>query len=125
MDFPSIASIFSIVVTAIVGIILSKQIKSQSEIIQKYKDLVNAYNPDKIIVLHEREVAKLKESMSLDTAELKNQIIELGAFATKSLEVFEEQHKSIGRTFYRTEIVKNNMPHCIVILSEINRYSDS
>lgn len=120
----AIIIISNILANIIVGFILLKQIKAQKEIIHAYKGLVEATNPDKIILLHEREVNKIKETLSLDIKVLETQIIELGNFADKSLEVFKQQHAAIGKIFYREDSISINMPHCSSILSQINQYSN-
>lgn len=123
----AIIIIVNIIANVGVGIILSRQIKSQKEVIKIYKDLLRASSPDDIITLHDREVAKIKQTMGLDIAELKTQIMELGTFADKVLKTHEEQMKLIGQSkrFSRSAIININMPNCAGVLAEISQYTNS
>ncbi len=114
--------IISIIATVIVGVILSKQIKTQKEIINGYKGLVDSVNPDKIIKLHDREIDKIKADMSFDINELKTQIFELATFADEIIEGFQDILKTAKvEEDFRKASIEESMPHCRKLLEEIKQ----
>lgn len=120
--------LISIGTTIWVKIILKKQIKSQNAIIESYKGLVDATNPDKIIALHEKEIAQIKRMADGDIELLKTQVIELGRVVTHQIEEFERWARNIGQPelFNRITYINNNMPHCsrvINVILELNQQS--
>lgn len=127
MELTEILTGVSIIATAIVGIILSRQIKSQKEIIEKYKGLVEATSPDKIIALHDREIDKIKTLMDSDIKELRTQVIEMGSYIDYDLNKMEEMAKSINQPEIfdrsaRVGIINRQMPHCVAILDSIHTF---
>jgi hypothetical protein len=86
---PEWQTVLIIVSNVIVGIILFAQIKSQKEIINNYKGLVEATNPDKIIALQKREVEQLITISSNDKTILQNQLFELANYALYQIENYE------------------------------------
>jgi hypothetical protein len=108
----------------IIGVILKRQIKSQSEIINHYKGLVKATDPTKMIMLHEKEVQKITESMNSNIQELRSQVIELGNYTDEILNQYERIAKSIGEPelFNRDLVVLNNLPSCRGLLSKIHQF---
>jgi hypothetical protein len=79
-----------------VGYILKEQIKSQTSIIEKYKGLVEATSPDKIISLHNQEVEVLKRLANNNIDNLRTQISEMANYVSQDLLRDERAAKSIG-----------------------------
>lgn len=111
----------SIATNIIVGVILSRQIKSQKQIIEGYKGLVEATDPIKIVLLQKEEVKKIKDSASNDIAELKTQVQQLANVVAHNIEImerYENFHKedvySLG--FNRLTWINTNTPNCGSIL---------
>ena len=98
-----------VVTNIIVGYILWRQIKSQSEIIDKYKGLVESINPDKIISLHQRELEQLNKITTTDITQLQSQVNELSYFVVHALHVtFKESDD-----FNEEAFINRIMPHSI------------
>lgn len=113
--------IISMVVNSLVGVILFRQIKSQKEIIESYKGLMEATDPSKIVLLQKEEVEKIKRVASNDIAELKLQVQQLANVAAHSIEMMENHetnHKntkfSIG--FNRNTWINMYLPNCGAVL---------
>ena len=81
--------ISSLILNAIVGVILFKQIESQKQIIGIYKDYVSAVDPSKIVALQKEEVERIKKLASDDLNELKTQVQQLAIVAANNIELME------------------------------------
>jgi len=97
-----------------VGCILKTQIKAQTAVMNTWKNIVDSI--DNITKIHEVEKTKIKEVMSMDTDELRTQVIELATITNKALLVFEMQHQLAGKFFDKREFISINLPNCHKIL---------
>jgi hypothetical protein len=130
MTNAEIFTLISIGTTVIVGIILRQQIRSQKQIIDKYKGFVEATDPDKIITLHKREVEKIEQGMKADINELKTQVIELAQYVNYILDDYARMAKNIGQPELFTDndraaLINRNMPHCAGVLDKIHSLTSS
>ena len=93
----------------------------QKTIIEKYKGLVDAVDPSKIIQLHKTEVEKLKELNSSDVNKLQTQVLELALFVDSTIRLNESMAKSINEPelYNRDTIISMNMPSCAGVLQNI------
>lgn len=127
MDLNSYLAIGQIAITGIVGVILSRQIKSQSTIINHYKGLVNSYKPDKAIKLKDIEIEQLKKIADNDINKLRTEVFELGNYVDFILTTSENTAKAYNKPemFIRQSVIDMNMPNCANILNEIHRINQS
>lgn len=127
MDIPLILSIVSIITTSIVGVILYRQTKAQTVLINHYKGFAEAIQPDKIITLHNRQIEQLQETTDNDIKELQTQVIELGNYVDFILTDKEWMAKSINQPelFNRQAYINRNMPSCSGVLDRIQRFNQS
>jgi hypothetical protein len=95
MDLNSYLAIGQIAITGIVGVILSRQIKSQSTIINHYKGLVNSYKPDKAIKLKDIEIEQLKKIADNDITNSGQRFLNLVTTLTSFLRQARTQLKHI------------------------------
>jgi|SRR5690348_9387804 len=111
MSNPEILSIISIAVTAIVGIILSRQIKSQQQIIGQYKDLLQTLDLNKIKEFHELDKKAILSQVKLElnnfheqnAATFGRQFDEMASYISDQLIHFTKDQ--------RDEIIKRHLPH--------------
>lgn len=110
----------------VVGFILKNQIQSQKEVIEAYKGLVDATNPDKIITLHKTEIEAMERTFSKNYEEIKKQTLELARFVGYGLARDERSAKSIGDPSFEFDInrvIRRNMPSCVAVLDiAVNHY---
>lgn len=127
MDIALILSIVSIITTSIVGVILYRQTKAQTVLINHYKGFAEAIQPDKIITLHKRQIEQLQETTDNDIKELQTQVIELGNYVDFILTDKEWMAKSINlpELFNRQAHINRNMPSCSGVLDKIQRFNQS
>ncbi len=112
MSNPEILSIISIAVTAIVGIILYRQIKSQQQIIGQYKDLLQTLDLNKIKEFHELDKKSILSTVNLELnnhyqkmeASYGRQFDEMASYITDQLLHFDKD--------LRDDIVKRHLPNC-------------
>lgn len=118
MELNEYLTIGSIVATGVVGYILRNQITAQKTIIDKYKGLVEATSPDKIIALHEREVTKIKALMDEDIKALRTQILEMGSYIDHEFNRLGEMAVSIQKPelFDRKAIMELSIEICLIVL---------
>ncbi len=125
MDTALILSIISIVTTSIVGRILYKQIKSQTDLINHYKGYAEAIDPKKIIALHDQEVTKLQKLTTDDIRELKTQLVEMGWYVDNRMTDREISAKQNNYSFDRQSEIREYMPRCINVLNVIREHRQS
>ena len=117
-------TIIIIVANIIIGGILLQQIRSQKQIINRYKGLMEATNPDKIITFQKREIEQLTNITSTDIQELKIQIYQLASFTVHCIEQFEKNNKALAylgkpESFNQVVWINLNMPNCSKVINEI------
>lgn len=127
MDTSSIQTIIIVAVQLIVGGILLQQIKSQKQIINNYKGLVEATNPEKIITLHNREIEQLVQTYSSDKELLNTQIFELSNYVAHMIGIWERGAKELNdpNLFNQTAFINLNMPHCSQIIHDMQQLRQS
>jgi hypothetical protein len=127
METNLILSIISIVTTFIVGVILYRQIKSQTALINHYKGFAEAIQPDKIITLHKRQIEQLQDLTDNNIKELQAQVIELGYYVDHILTLNENSAKSMNQPelFVRQAVIDMTMPKCANILNKIHNIRQS
>lgn len=77
---PELQTLVIVVVNILIGIILIRQIRSQKQVINIYKDLISAVSPEKIVALQKREVEQLNNIYSTDIKDLNIQTYQLARF---------------------------------------------
>lgn len=127
LNLNSYLTIGGTIITGIVGVILSRQIKSQKEIINHYKGLVEALDPNRIIRLKEAEIDQLKRLADNDINKLRTEAFELGNYVDFILTTYEKTAKAYDKPemFIRQSVIDMNMPSCTNILNEIHRINQS
>ena len=109
--------ISSLILNAIVGVILFKQIESQKQIIGIYKDYVSAVDPSKIVALQKEEVERIKKLASDDLNELKTQVQQLANVAANNIELMERHDTMTKKTehnlgFNKLTWINTYIPNC-------------
>ena len=111
MSNSEILPIFSIAMTAIVGIILSRQIKSQQQIIGQYKDLLQTIDLNKIKEFHELDKKAILSQVKIElnnfhernAATFGRQFDEMASYISDQLIHFTKEQ--------REDIIKLHLPH--------------
>lgn len=114
MDNPTTIQIIQIAVTLLVGGVLWMQIRSQSQILKHYDNLIKAYDIDKLKTLNEEEKSKIIINNKLDTELLRQQHAEMFVYLNRIWK--EHLFKDKPEEF---EIFINiGFPHCRYIFIE-------
>ena len=121
----AIIIIVNIIANVVVGVILSRQIRSQNKIIKHYKNLVAAYDIQYLKSLHEAEKQALSSISTFTIEQLQVQVSELAHFTHNSIIVFNMQHRGIGKPFDKDYLIDARLPHCKKVLSEIQEQEGS
>ena len=123
----TIQTIIIVVVQLIVGYILSKQIKSQKEIISNYKGLVEATNPEKIVTLFDKRMELQEKLHSADRELIDNQIFELSNFAVHMIAIWKREAEDMNNPefFNEDSFINKNMPHCSGIIRDMQQIRQS
>ena len=120
MSTNEILTLVSIVATAFVGVILSRQIKSQKALIRQYEGYMNAINPEKVTALHDRIVEQLTQANEFDKKQLETQLLELAIYVDYYLTGLYKTH--FPDTPDRKTHIIRNMPHCEELLNRVHEY---
>ena len=117
-------TIIIVVANIIIGGILLQNIRSQKQIINRYKELMEATDPDKIITFQKREIEQLTNITTTDIQELKIEVYQLASFAVHCIEQFEKNNKTLAylgkpELFNQVAWINLNMPNCAKIINEI------
>jgi len=122
MDTSTIQTIIIVTVQLIVGGILLQQIRSQKQVINAFKKVVDS--AENIIALHNREIEQLKKVTDFDKEQLKTIALELGIYVDYYLTDLYKmgEHYDTKDTIDRKTHIDRNMPHCSTFLQSIHHH---
>lgn len=108
-----------IVSTIIVGFILRTQTKSQTEIINHYKEQVNSFDVKPLAELHKEHI-ELKTNIHNETLEiLQHQNLEMAYYVTQLLDFYEDNLQRGSTEKTRNSIINIAMPSCAKLLADV------
>lgn len=118
MNINEIASIATLLSTIIVGVILSSKIKTQSDLLNKYKDILGVIDIGKIKEFHELEKRAIvsKHSLEIDNfykqtlSDVEHQFDEMASYITSQLLAIDSE--------VRKEIIRVHLPNCQVLFQD-------
>lgn len=120
MDTQIVQTILIIAVQLIVGGILLQQIRTQKQIINRYKEVIES--TDNIIALHNRELEQLKKVTEFDKEQLQNQALEMGIYIDNHLTRLYSIPIDIPDIIDRETHINRNLPHCSKFIKNIHDY---
>lgn len=111
----------------IVGLILANQIRSQKTLLSKYKEYIEAVNPEKIIALHKREVEQLEATLTNDIKTLRGQVIQMAYYIDHDISHLEQMASTLDDPdiFNRDSHINRNLSDCAGILQKVREIRQS
>lgn len=114
-------NILTLVAVVAVGFILKNQIKSQSDLLNHYKNYVQSIDPSKLMSLKNAEMEQLKINSSITESDLKDQLYEMANYIDSLLTMLENSAKYIeGSDFKKKNIIEKYLPKSNRLLEEIH-----
>ena len=110
MILTEITPYLSLIGTIVVGIILSRQIKSQAEILNSYKDYINTIDLNKIKQFHDLEKSSIVTKAEIETqrfiqnidADFHHQFDEMATFTHITLSKMTKEQRELTMQKYLT-----------------------
>lgn len=110
MNITEIAPYLSLIGTIVVGVILSRQIKSQAEILNNYKDYINTIDLNKIKHFYDLEKSSIITQAEIETqnfiktidSEFQHQFDEMATFTYVMLSKMTKEQRELAMQKYLT-----------------------